>query len=81
MKKSDAVPGIEYSVLGNDGRRKILTERIGSLEAEYFNHSLNLRLAEETGVEEIAETSAEMMSTISIALSVLREEMDKLGLD
>lgn len=72
--------GLAYTALEDEHQRQILQERIGQLEREHYNHSLNLTIATENpemGVEPV-ENAKRSMNFIEAAHAILAAELKKL---
>lgn len=67
--------GIPYALIGDEGKAKILGERIARLEAEHYSHSLNLKLAESMGDDATVANSKRAMVAIEQALQIVSSEI------
>lgn len=70
---------IDYSsLLTDDQKREIITQRLQQFAAEAYQHSINLNVAKKTGSEEGVAQSEQSLAILEAAIEVHQEELKKL---
>lgn len=78
VEPSQEPQGLSYTKITTEDQARILEERIRQLEAEHFNHSVNLQLGESTGSAEVVEVSKRAMVTIEAVHAQVIEQLKAL---
>lgn len=73
---------IDYSqYLSADQKRNLLTQRVQQFAAEAYQHSLNAKLASETGNEAGVAQAEEALTILEQAITLHQQELDSLPAD
>lgn len=71
---------MDYSTLLTDEqKRSILTNRIGQFASEAYQHTLNKQTCESLGDSEGIESANKALSILEIAIATHQEELSKLA--
>lgn len=66
------------TILSNENKRQILTERITQFASEIYQYSLNKKTAEATGMEKNVESAENAIAILTKAIEIHQEELERI---
>jgi hypothetical protein len=73
---------IDYgSMLTNEQRRQLVESRIAQFAAEAYQHTLNIKTAEQLNNEQAVEAAQKSLETLEAAINVHQEELANIPSD